>query len=228
MTKQEASLRTTAVNDCEINRKGRYVLYWMTSARRTQYNFALERAVRWANELDKPLVILEALRCDYRWASDRLHRFVIDGMRDNAAALAERDVLYHPYVEPARGAGRGLLAAIAQPACVVVADEFPCFFLPRMIASAGRQLRVRMEQVDGNGLLPLRATDRDYPTAYAFRRMLQKTLPEQLRSFPQPDPAAELAAASLASLPDEVQERWPGRVPRVAFGRGRGARTLPD
>ena len=37
----------------------------------------------WARRLRRPLVVLEALRCGYPWASDRLHRFVLDGMADN-------------------------------------------------------------------------------------------------------------------------------------------------
>ena len=49
-------------------------------------SFALDRAVGWARELGKPLVILEALRVGYPWASDRLHRFVLDGMADNVSA----------------------------------------------------------------------------------------------------------------------------------------------
>jgi len=32
-------------------------------------------------------------------------------MADNRQALAGRDVLYYPYVEPAAGDGKGLLAA---------------------------------------------------------------------------------------------------------------------
>jgi deoxyribodipyrimidine photo-lyase len=42
--------------------------------------------------------VLEALRCDYPWASDRLHQFVLGGMADNQAAFARTDVLYYPYV----------------------------------------------------------------------------------------------------------------------------------
>ncbi len=56
----------------------------MISARRTRSSFALERALERARELGKPLVVLEALRVDYPWASERLHRFVLDGMADNA------------------------------------------------------------------------------------------------------------------------------------------------
>ncbi|WP_410962025.1 hypothetical protein, partial [Salmonella sp. SAL4359] len=77
-------------------------------SRRVQSNYALDRAIAWAEVLARPLVILEPLRTDYPWASDRLHRFIIDGMRDNATHLGAAPALYYPYVEPAKGAGKGL------------------------------------------------------------------------------------------------------------------------
>jgi len=58
----------------------------MRAFRRPGWNFALQRAVDHARLLDRPLVILEALRCGYRWASDRVHAFVIEGMEDNRRA----------------------------------------------------------------------------------------------------------------------------------------------
>ena len=71
--------RLATCNAAPIDPKGEYVLYWMIAARRAEHSFALDRAVELAEELGKPLVILEALRVGYRWASDRLHRFVLDG-----------------------------------------------------------------------------------------------------------------------------------------------------
>ncbi|MCG8608697.1 deoxyribodipyrimidine photolyase, partial [bacterium] len=65
----------------------------MTANRRVRYNYSLQRAVELAVELRKPLVVLEALRCGYQWASDRLHRFVLDGMSDNANCLAQTAAL---------------------------------------------------------------------------------------------------------------------------------------
>ena len=82
----EARIRT--VNDTEASGSGDYVLYWMIAFRRAEHNFSLQRAVRWAKELNKPLVILEALRCGYY----RLHRFVMEGMADNAERFAEKNV----------------------------------------------------------------------------------------------------------------------------------------
>lgn len=166
--------RLRVLVDRPPRRDGAYVLHWMTAVRRTRSNFALQRAARLARELERPLLVLEALRAGYRWASARHHAFVIDGMRDNARACAARGVRHFAYVEPEPGAGRGLLAALARDACAVVADDWPCFFHPRMLAAAARQIDTRLEAVDSCGLVPLSASGGSFPTAYAFRRWLQK------------------------------------------------------
>ena len=57
-------------------------------------------------------MILEALRCGYQWASDRIHRFVMEGMKDNAARLENTGVFYYPYLEQESATGKGLLRDI--------------------------------------------------------------------------------------------------------------------
>ena len=103
--------RVTNVNEAPVA-TGDYVVYWMIGARRTTHSFALDHAIARAVELQRPLIVLEPLRVGYRWASDRLHAFVLQGMADNAVAFARADVTYHPYVEPAEGHGAGLLVAL--------------------------------------------------------------------------------------------------------------------
>ncbi len=191
---------------------GQYVLYWMIAFRRTHWNFSLDRAVEWAVSLNRPLVIFEPLRVAYRWASDRIHQFVIDGMADNEARISRRPipgVFYYPYVEPAPDQDKGLLEALAKHACVVVTDEYPAFFLPRMVASASERLSVRLEKVDSNGLLPLSAAAQVFTTAFSFRAFLQKQLPSHLPFAPKPDPLARLKLPALKSLPRNITRRWP-------------------
>jgi deoxyribodipyrimidine photo-lyase len=205
------TLRLRAINAAPLRADGQYVVYWMTAQRRVGWNFALQHAIDRARELKKPLVVFEALRIGYRWASDRLHAFVIQGMRDNQQALAGRDVLYYPYLEPEPRAGEGLLAALAAQAAVVVTDDFPCFFLPALLRLAGSRLDVRLEAVDSNGLLPLRATDQVFTVAHSFRRWLQKNLRPHLEAgaFPQPDPLARVKLPRLERLPTSLTRRWP-------------------
>jgi len=183
----------------------------MTAFRRTSSNFALERAVELARAFSKPLVVLEALRVDYPHASDRLHRFVIEGMRDNARALASRRVSYFPYVETAPGAGQGLVATLARDSCAIVTDDCPAFFLPRMLARAAATVRVRVEAVDSNGLLPMRAVPDPLKTARSFRAHMQRTLRTHLADWPSP--IAWDALASPVPIPKAVAARWPP-VPR--------------
>ena len=201
--------RVSAVNDLPVRLDGQHVLYWMIAQRRARWSHGLQHAVWHAQQLGLPLVVLEALRIGYPWASARLHRFVMDGMADNRRRFAATPVAYHAYVEPAAGAGAGLLEALAARAAVVVTDEFPAFFLPRMVRAAGRKLGVRLEQVDDNGILPLRATPGAFPTAYAFRRFLQKTALPHLAALPVAEPLAFAATLPQAALEPDIAARWP-------------------
>lgn len=202
-------LRIRDVNEVAVRDEGQYVLYWMIASRRLVYNFALDRALEYCRELRKPLLIFEALRCGYPWASERLHRFVIDGMAENAATCGSLHVAYYPYVEPSAGAARGLLQEFASQACAVVTDEFPSFFLPSMVEAAGKKLGVKLEAVDSNGLLPLRATDRVFSRAVDFRRYLQKSLGSHLNDFPAADPLGKANFSVAAAIPKKITSRWP-------------------
>lgn len=180
----------------------------MIAARRLEDNFGLQRAAWWARELDLPLLVFEPLRVGYRWASDRLHAFVLQGMADHRRHAARLGVTYYAYVEPTAGAGKGLLARLAKDAAVVVTDDYPTFFLPHMVEAAAGQLDCRLETIDGNGLMPMRATTTVYPTAYAFRRYLQKSLPPHLAEIPQRDPLAGLPKRP-APIDAAILKQWP-------------------
>ena len=99
------AVRIRLANAAPLRPGADYVLYWMTGARRTHYNFALERAIEWARALGRPLVVLEALRVAYPWANDRLHTFILQGMGDNARRFVAAGIAHLPYVEPTRGEG---------------------------------------------------------------------------------------------------------------------------
>lgn len=206
-------------NRCPISDEGKYVLYWMIASRRTRYNFALDRALYWSRTLRKPLLVFEPLRCGYRWASDRLHQFVIDGMRDNEAGCAKHGITYFPYLEPQPGQGSGLLEQLAASAGVVVTDEFPCFFLPAMVKAAAAKLPVLLESVDASGLYPLSATDVVFSSAHQFRRHLQKHLPPFLDEFPSAHPFRQAKMASGAKIDHAILKRWPtARLERFQSG----------
>lgn len=220
-------IRLRALNDDDFRPDGDHVVYWMTSFRRTRFNHSLDRAIELARQFERPLIVLEALRVGYRWASDRFHRFAIDGMADNRAALRGTGIAYHPYVEPSEGAGKGLLEALAAKACAVVTDDFPSFFLPRMQRAAAQKIGVRMEAVDGNGLYPMRATEKVFARAVDLRRHLQKNLPEHLNDRPLADPLKDHGLPALDAIPTAIAERWPAAPTELLKGKPEALAALP-
>ena len=45
------------------------------------------------------MIVVEALSLEHRWANDRSHTFVLQGMLDNREAFESSNVTYIPYVE---------------------------------------------------------------------------------------------------------------------------------
>lgn len=221
------ALRIRQVNHQPVRPESDYVLYWMISARRLRYNFALDRALEQCRTFRKPLLVFEALRCGYQWASDRLHKFVIEGMADNSAFCASHGIAYYPYLEPAPDEDKGLLEALAAQACVVVTDDFPCFFLPRMVASAGEKLSVRLEAIDNNGLLPMRAADTVFSRAVDFRRFLQNNLASHLAQGPAADSLNRENSTIQAKIPGKTLKRWPAATPEQLSASASALARLP-
>ncbi len=219
--------RIRAVNAAPIRRERALVLYWMTAARRARFNPALERAVELARELGRPLAILEALRVGYPYASDRLHAFVMQGMAENARRLAGR-ALHHPYLERAPGEGKGLLEALAGRACAVVTDDFPTFFVPRMLATAAERLDVRLEAVDASCLVPFRLAGKDFSSAYAYRRHLQRLLPDWLDRLPAADPLSRAGLPAPRRAAARDRRALARRRSRRARAAGACPRDAPD
>ena len=204
---QVPEIRRWPANEAPIRADGEFVLYWMTANRRPIFNFSLQRALEWSQHLQKPLLILEALRAGYPWACQRFHRWVMDGMEDHLKFFESKAVTYYPYLEPVSGQGKGLLESLARRACLVVGDHFPCFFLPQMIAKTAARLTVRLELVDCNGLLPLRAAGKTYLRAVDFRRFLQKNWKPHLQQMPAIDPLKGVDLPRIREVLPEY-DRW--------------------
>ena len=176
MSYKEARLRR--LNDRKVRREGEYVLYWAQIYRRLERNHALDYAARCAAELARPLVVYEGLRLDYPWASRRLHRFVLEGMVENAARAAELGISYWPFVEREKGEGRGLLRRLAERACLVVTDDYPCFIVPEQAQALARKADVAVFAVDSNSVVPLALLGAPVAAAAHLRPRIHKAFAE--------------------------------------------------
>lgn len=203
------SYRVFKRNENGVNPDGGYVLYWMQINRRFHYNFALEYAIGWANKLNKPLLIFEAFSCDYPWASDRTHTFMMQGMKEHLDYAEQQNLNYVSFVEEEPGQYEKLLKDLSSNASVLVTDEYPVFIMRERNDSYPKELDIPYITVDSNGLIPLGLTDKDPYSAYFFRRIMQKNFIEAYTTPPKQNPLDELENRKNIQLPDSIDKNLP-------------------
>ena len=85
--------RIRRLND-RPERDGAYVLYWMQQSQRASFNPALELAIGIANDRKLPVVVGFGLMDDYPEANARHYTFMLQGLREVEATLAERGIAF--------------------------------------------------------------------------------------------------------------------------------------
>jgi deoxyribodipyrimidine photo-lyase len=186
------SNRVFRKNRIEPKPEGEYVLYWMQINRRFQYNYALEYAVGWADKLGKPLLILEAFSCDYPWASDRIHTFMMQGMKEHLEYAEKKNLNYISYPEDRPGRYLKLLKELVSGASLLVTDEYPVFIMRERNERLPGEFDVPYYTVDSNGLIPLGLTEKAPYSAYFFRKIMQKNFKEVYTHSPDSDPLSNI------------------------------------
>lgn len=69
-----------------------YVVYWMQSSQRTEYNHTLEYAIQEANSLKKPLIVYFGITDCFPEANERHYFFMLEGLKIVKAELAARNI----------------------------------------------------------------------------------------------------------------------------------------
>ena len=175
-------LRIRHINTQDIDLDGEFILYCMISTRRLKWNFGLKYAVEMARKLGKPLMVVESLNNNHKWASDRIHNFVINGMLNNRSDFENTSITYIPFVETKSGQGKGLLQKLSKFSSMVIIDDFPTYFPSIVVNNIGSKLPVMTVAIDSNGILPMRLAGKECTTAHSFRRIVHKNILEYIES----------------------------------------------
>lgn len=85
--------RVTFLNNRDVG-SGPYVLYWMQHSQRVRYNHALEFAIAQANELRKSLIVVFGITEHYPHANERNYAFMLEGLRETAETIKEKNALF--------------------------------------------------------------------------------------------------------------------------------------
>jgi deoxyribodipyrimidine photo-lyase len=183
-----ADPRLRRLNEKPVATRGDFVLYWAQVLRRADDNAALAFAIERANELGVPCLVYEAIRPDAPYASDRTHRFVLEGARDTAARLAARGIAHTFFLPRSPGEARGVLAKLAARARLVVSDDFPSFVVPAHNAALAARAPCAYFVVDDCAVVPTALLSAPEIGARTLRPKLSRVLDAWLRPLAEPTP----------------------------------------
>lgn len=236
--------RIRRVNDAEVKESRSYVLYWMQAYRRFDSNHSFDYALHLAKKYKKDLVVYEGLRMDYPWSSKRIHKFIMEGMKENEKRANELNVTYLPFVETKSNSGKGLLKKISKDAILVITDDFPCFIIPDQTNRLANKIDCALFSVDGNGVIPLSVYEKEASAARVLRIWMHKRIATYIPHFANfelkkkdiPTPQLKLKIPeeiglkkSIEQLLDEIEfKESVDPVPNIIGGRKEALRILDE
>lgn len=159
--------RIQALNQKQIQ-KGRYVLYWMQQSQRAEYNHALEYAVQEANDLGLGILVAFGLTDDYPEANLRHYTFMLEGLRETQASLANQGIL----MVVQNGAPPSVAEALGREAALIVCDRGYLRHQKQWRARVARSAACRVVQVESDVVVPLAVVSKK--AEYAARTIRPK------------------------------------------------------
>lgn len=179
--------------------RARYVLYWMQTSQRPWDNPALDLAVEHANALGLPVLVCFGLTA-YPEATVRHYTFMLEGIAETAAALADRNIAFAMrYEEPWR------LALHLSSAAALVVTDGAYLRLPRSWRSRlADRIDCPLYEVESDVVVPVRlASDKPEFAARTIRRKIHRQA-ERFLSEPVSTKVDVPAPPDLAGLHDTI------------------------
>jgi photolyase PhrII len=187
----------------KVNPDGRFIIYWMRIAARAYENPALDVALELGRQLRLPVFVYHALSQRYRYASDRLHTFILEGARDAHADLKARGIGSVFHLERGPTAAPVLLH-LAKQAALVVCDYMPVEPLLRWDAQVAQV--APLWRVDASCVAPVWALTTPLDRAFAFRDAARPLWAARLtRPWPIIEPAGLAFVPEVPFTPVDLE-----------------------
>ncbi|MDQ2667178.1 MAG: deoxyribodipyrimidine photo-lyase [Gemmatimonadota bacterium] len=174
---EQLSMRAQPRNDRPLVATKSYVLYWMQSTQRFEDNWALRLAIREADRINKPLLVVQTIDCGGDpHTSSRFHTFVLQGAQELAARAALVGLTYRLLLIGAEREGDRHLRRVAESAALIVTDDFPTEGVSSRIARLATYAACRVISVDSVGVVAAGCFEREEYSARTLRPKLDRAL----------------------------------------------------
>ncbi len=158
-------------------KKGRYILYWMQAAQRTEYNHALEYSIRKANDLKLPIVAVFGLCDNYPEANLRHYKFMLECLNQAITALEKQGIKFVIKQQSPEAAA----IELSENASAVIVDAGHTRIQKKWRALAAKNIDCSFEEVETNLIVPVvEASGKEEYSAATFRPKIQARLNEYL------------------------------------------------
>ncbi|MGD2095915.1 MAG: deoxyribodipyrimidine photo-lyase [Phycisphaerales bacterium] len=178
------SERIKALNN-KPPRDGKYILYWMQAAQRTEYNHALEYSIHKANELKKPLLVSFGITDDWPDANQRHYYFMLEGLREVQKDLRAKGiqmVIRHESPDSS-------IIKLAKDAAIAVVDAGHLRIQKKWRNKVAQKIDCPLLELETNLIVPVeQATSKENFSAGTFRPRINKILDQYLLSVKHKKP----------------------------------------
>lgn len=170
--------RVTCIN--KSSKKGKYILYWMQGAFRTEYNHSLEFAKYLAVMNKIPLIVLIVIDFEYKGANLRSFKFFIDGVLDLLKRFEDLKISYHVKI----GKFTEILPNYLKDAKALVTDRSYLEWLKNVRKEIYSKSDLEIYEVDTNLVVPVTvASSKLEYGAYTLRPKINKLYHKFLSDF---------------------------------------------
>lgn len=163
----------------KFNKKGKYILYWMQGAFRTDYNHSLEFAIYLSNQKRIPLLVLIILDLTYPEANYRSFKFFCQGLKEIIQNLTSRKIGVHLRL----GKFEEIVPSYRE-AEVLIVDRAYLPSLRKKRKTIYQKLKSSIYEVDTNLVVPVHlASPKMERGAFSFRPKINKLVSKFLNDF---------------------------------------------
>jgi deoxyribodipyrimidine photo-lyase len=178
-------------------RKGKYVLYWMQQSQRAECNHALEYAIRKANELGMPLVVVFGITQQFPEANLRHYTFMLEGLLETQQALEDKGIRFVLRLQPPQEAA----LVLGKDAAVVIADRGYLSFQRGWRAHVAERLPCKVMQVESDVVVPVElVSQKEEYAARTIRPKIHRHLDNFLKALRESLPKRDSISTRLDGM----------------------------
>lgn len=157
-----------------------YVVYWMQSSQRVEYNHALEYAISRANDLEKPLIVYFGITDHFPEANLRHYKFMIEGLQEVKERLNKRNIkMIVCHNSPEVGA-----IELAKKAAYMIVDRGYLRVEREWRTTVANTIDIPLVQVESNVIVPVEeVSGKEEYAAATIRNKLKQWIPYYTKEF---------------------------------------------